>query len=1132
MSSRTFNEIKEYLRSADFSEEEIRAVKENSTLFETLLTPLFLTMYAKLHDKKDICTQGEIFHTFFNERERSVTDYSESYTQQPHLVEIEGEAKRAEQSPKIDADMQAFMVDFLLPVVGRNMEKKGLFHLHKKNIGDLIWPVLTETDDTAVCGEWGQSAFSKYSEQGDGATHTQAIAEKLLTAFGENKSKFTDFFVTYCSKALGILEENRITKQFGFFHHSIRDYFAAVAVINRLKVGVTAFENGDKETALACVNGELKDDVLGFTVRQFIGEALREHHNRPWCDEEGIWHYNVPDARSKDNATLCDRNLLTRVLNIYRGRFDGEDGYGLWNLIQILKEVRNDLSGEDFSKLDLTDIRLNGYNLGKLGCSSVFSGAIINRHLLRPCGHSDRIYRLSFAPDGKRFLTIGEDGRAIVWDSETLVELAAVKTNTEYVYSAVWSPDGTNIVMTSSHSRAVVRDASTLRRIGILIGHSDVVRHITFSPDGKQILTGADDGTFILWDARTYRHLVKQKRDSGRIFSACFNKDGSNFLILTFSEEEGTAQVWDTATFTETGTLTNLSKDCMSAVFSPDGKQILTVSDQDELTIWDAHTLLSINSTGAQPYHICTVSYSPDSRRIVAATELGKAVLWNSETLREEGVLDRHPLHYDWMLSAEFSPDGTQIATGMMDSKMKSIFTTFWSVETLGELESVKGVVDEFRAGWSPDGTRILTTSFDSVTAWSTGSFRKLGSTERHDRNRSAAAITPDGDQIWTVTGSSATIWDAETYRKIGSFWGAGGAIKSLAISHDGTKVLTVIDANYGEGIVWDIRTHRKIGLYSRDVFSGEFSPDDKRIVSAGFERAFVWDLTSGEPIMYQSNTRSDAQACELAYSPNGLYIAAATDWDGVVLYNADRFQKIHLVGPSTNTYSIAFSPDSRRLVSVSKDNTVIVWDIPGRRMIKSFMGHTDSVLSVSYSKNGHKIATASADKTAKVWDARTFTLLVTLYGHSDDVDKVIWLPDNLRLFTVSCDGIAKIWDTITSECLHSIRIIPGLEILGCDFRNLHQNSKLSDKHKQLLWEYGARFNDEDMPPIPDMKQLIAFIHRMKEQQGERNGFENDKLSSARIRENKYLRLLRSQAVESRERHRHRTDGKRLCRLV
>ena len=43
-----------------------------------------------------------------------------------------------------------------------------------------------------------------------------------------------------------------------------------------------------------------------------------------------------------------------------------------------------------------------------------------------------------------------------------------------------------------------------------------------------------------------------------------------------------------------------------------------------------------------------------------------------------------------------------------------------------------------------------------------------------------------------------------------------------------------------------------------------------------------------------------------------------------------------------------------------------------------------------------------------------------------------------------------------TYKCLHSIRSIPSLEVIGCDFRNLHPDSRLTDEDKQLLWEYGA----------------------------------------------------------------------------
>ena len=52
--------------------------------------------------------------------------------------------------------------------------------------------------------------------------------------------------------------------------------------------------------------------------------------------------------RSLFFETVCGTN------NIYRNRFGEDVGYGVYNLISILKNTRVDLSGEDFSELDLS----------------------------------------------------------------------------------------------------------------------------------------------------------------------------------------------------------------------------------------------------------------------------------------------------------------------------------------------------------------------------------------------------------------------------------------------------------------------------------------------------------------------------------------------------------------------------------------------------------------------------------------------------------------------------------------------------------------------------------------------------------------------------------------------------------
>ena len=143
-------------------------------------------------------------------------------------------------------------------------------------------------------------------------------------------------------------------------------------------------------------------------------------------------------------------------------------------------------------------------------------------------------------------------------------------------------------------------------------------------------------------------------------------------------------------------------------------------------------------------------------------------------------------------------------------------------------------------------------------------------------------------------------------------------------------------------------------------------------------------------------------------------------------------------------------------IVSASSDKTAIIWNADTYSVMKKLVGHSDSVNSAEFSPDGERVATASSDKTVRVWSVKTGEEIKRLQGHISNVNSIAWSPDGQTILTASSDGTAKIWETNTYECLRTIRNIPGLEILGCDFRSLHKESTLTGEDRQLLWEYGA----------------------------------------------------------------------------
>ena len=74
--------------------------------------------------------------------------------------------------------------------------------------------------------------------------------------------------------------------------------------------------------------------------------------------------------------------------------------------------------------------------------------------------------------------------------------------------------------------------------------------------------------------------------------------------------------------------------------------------------------------------------------------------------------------------------------------------------------------------------------------------------------------------------------------------------------------------------------------------------------------------------------------------------------------------------GPVT---SVAFSPDGKRIVSGSEDQTLRLWDATtGKPIGEPLKGHDKSVISVAFTPDGKRIVSGSEDQTLRFWDATT----------------------------------------------------------------------------------------------------------------------------------------------------------------
>lgn len=107
---------------------------------------------------------------------------------------------------------------------------------------------------------------------------------------------------------------------------------------------------------------------------------------------------------------------------------------------------------------------------------------------------------------------------------------------------------------------------------------------------------------------------------------------------------------------------------------------------------------------------------------------------------------------------------------------------------------------------------------------------------------------------------------------------------------------------------------------------------------------------------------------------------------------------------------SATFSPDGLRILSVSWDNTAVLYDTASGVEVATLTGHEDRVIKGRFSPTGHFIATGSEDGTARLWDNNG--ALIAVLAHTDEVTDVQFSPNGQQVLTASADGTAVLWDT------------------------------------------------------------------------------------------------------------------------
>ncbi|MGF1538348.1 MAG: NB-ARC domain-containing protein [Elainellaceae cyanobacterium] len=378
------------------------------------------------------------------------------------------------------------------------------------------------------------------------------------------------------------------------------------------------------------------------------------------------------------------------------------------------------------------------------------------------------------------------------------------------------------------------------------------------------------------------------------------------------------------------------------------------------------------------------VVYSPDGTLLATAGGGGKIVVWQTSDYRPKLTLQAST---NRILSLDFSPDGAFLVSEGTDHELN-----VWDMATGQRSTTLKGHSGPVWAiRFSPTENVFVSASVDfTLLLWDLNHRQPIHRLEGHTRQVNAVAFSPDGHQI--ASGSSdetLRLWDRHTGQLL-EVWSCETTPLSIGFSPDG-KCLAI---GHTDGTIrfWELTSEQALlTLQAHDcwAFSVCFSPCGRYLASGGRGRtAKLWDTRTGE-----------------------LLWAAATD--------------------SRWTYSVAFSRDrvatpgglGQRLAAINSDNTLRIWDISQKQLLRSLQGYSSWVMSLDAHPEQTSLVSASNDWSIRLWNTKTGALLKTLSGHTDWVQVVIFSPDGQRIASGGSDCTVRLWDSETGAL---VQVLPG----------------------------------------------------------------------------------------------------------
>jgi WD40 repeat protein len=469
-------------------------------------------------------------------------------------------------------------------------------------------------------------------------------------------------------------------------------------------------------------------------------------------------------------------------------------------------------------------------------------------------------------------------------------------------------------------------------------------------------------------------------------------------------------------------------------LFTPDGKQLISVSKDKTIRIWDVgsgelrRTLRPPIGPG-RAGTLYAAALSPDGEVLAVGgigreANQGRIYLIRLSTGRIEHVLQGHP---GTVIGLAFSPDGKRLASGGDDQTVR-----LWDARSGEFLSTGRGHTGAiYDVAFAPDGRRLVTAALDGTARiWDAGTGESQAVLKEANEGQSfrciSAAWSPDGKTV--AIGSSdqyLRLWRADGTLST-RFGPLGDSVRSLTFTTDSRAILVALGYDRrSDCFLLDLSNGKDRARFLRHqsgAWRGTLSPDGQLAATSGFlaEELYLWKTATGDVVHRLGGQGRSTWSS--AWSPDGKSVAWGNT--GYRSYHNERhplertFSLVDLeLGGAPGGFRRAETVRGKLALERSAGDTVTVQE------------KSQPVATLRLSNEPPTCFTFLSDDRVAVgaffgvhlFAARTGKLLRSFRGHTGDVWAVAPSPDGRYLLSASNDQTLRVWNPEQDEPLLSL---------------------------------------------------------------------------------------------------------------